>query len=297
MPLFDETICPVNEKCREIIRISKTLKGNTGYIEHLENLWTNYAPYAPPDFQKQFLSDAGKHYSLIWEMFLANKLLENDYDLIPVQSSNAPDLCVEQDGKKIWIECCLPEKGDVALPDSVPETICDGEFHEVDHNKSVLRCVNVLTAKKQQHLRWLEKGICRPEEAFIIGLNGRNLQLSIRNHSLPQILRPLYAVGDEYATFDPKNPHYSENGYLRQDNVLKASEKEVSTSFFLEEDNAHIDGVLFSTDWIGLYSSSPNYCFVENIYATNRLSPILDKFCQIYDYSEKGIKMKGKGVE
>ncbi len=292
MPLFDETICTFNDNCQKLATDAKTVDGAVEYLRHLEKLWEGYAPYASPSFQRQFLSDSSKYYSLTWEMLLGNALVEHGYNLLPNLSDDAPDLCVQHNGQKIWIECCLPERGDPALPDSVPEPIADGNAHEVHHDRSVLRCTSSLRSKKDQHLRWLKNGVCRVEDAFVIAISGKNLQLSIYEKSLPQILRALYGIGDLFAVFSPDKLSAATGGYHKKEKVRKNNKEEIPTTFFLHEENQHIDGVLFSKDWIMHWSSSPKHCFVENIKAKNKLSPIFEKICQTYEYTENSISFK-----
>ncbi len=257
----------------------------------MERLWHAYQPFASPDFLRQLLADDGKFYSLTWEMLLGAMLLDKGYELQASKDDNRPDLCLIYEEKRVWIECCLPTGGDPSKPNSVPEIPSDGEFHNVDPNKSVLRCTQQLAAKKKQHLSWISQEICKPDEPFIIAINGRNLQLSIYNHSLPQIIRALYGTGDLYAIFDANNPEHSESGYLFKPKIDKSETEPISTTFFLDTDNNHINGVLFSTDWICHYSSTPNYCYVENVSAANRTGISFAEFCQTYEYGSNQIRM------
>ena len=296
MTLFDTSIA-LGKRFQTLVENAKPGSGASEYLEHMERYWRTYQPFASPGFQHQLLADDGKFYSLTWELMLGATLLEKAYHLEPSIDDSRPDLCLIWEGKRIWIECCLPTGGDPSSPNSVTETVLtsDGEFelHDVDHNKSVLRCTQVLSDKKRQHLGWIAKGICKQDEPFLIALNGLNLQLKISNSSLPEILRALYATGDMYDVFDPQNPEYRESGYHFKPKIDKSETAPVSTTFFLEKDNSHISGVLFSTDWIMHCSSSPQYCYVENINAANRTGTLFAEFCQTYEYSESQITLPG----
>jgi hypothetical protein len=250
MTLFDTSIATFSKHCQRHVEDAKSLAGTADYLEHMERFWRTYQPFASPDFQHQLLADDGKFYSLTWEMMLGTRLLEKGYHLEPSIDDNRPDLCLILEGKRIWIECCLPTGGDPSNPNSVTEMVSDGEFHKVDPDKSVLRCTQALSEKKQQHLRWIEKGVCNRDEPFLIALNGLNLKLRISNSSLPQILRALYAIGDMFAVLDSKDPEYKESGYHFKPKIDKSEKTPISTTFFLENENNHISGVVFSTDWI-----------------------------------------------
>ena len=298
MTLFDtHIVATFGKRFQKLIEDAKSFPGASEYLEHMERYWRTYQPFASPDFQRQILADDGKFYSLTWELMLGAKLLEKGYYLERSIDDDRPDLCLILEGNRIWIECCLPTGGDPSKPNSVTEPVLtsDGEFeiHDVDPNKSVLRCTQVLSDKKRQHLLWIEKGVCNQDEPFLIALNGRHLQLQIFNSSPSQILRALYGTGDLYDVFDSKNAEYRESGYHFKHRIEKSETAPVSTTFFLEKDNSHISGVLFSTDWIRRYSSSPQYCYVENINAANRTGTLFTEFCQTYEYSESQITLPG----
>ncbi|MDP1947920.1 MAG: hypothetical protein Q8L77_10520 [Nitrospirota bacterium] len=269
MKLFDtHVVATFGKRFQRLVEDAKSLPGASEYLEQMERYWRTYQPFASQDFQHQLLADDDKFYSLTWELMLGATLLEKGYHLEPSINDKRPDLCLILEGKRIWIECCLPTGGDPSKPNSVTETVLtsdgDFEFHDVDHDKSVLRCTQILSEKKRQHLRWIAKGVCNQDEPFLIALNGRNLQLSIFNSSLPQILRALYGTGDMYVVLDSKDAEYRESGYHFKPQIDKSETTPISTTFFLEKDNSHISGVLFSTNWIMRSSSTPQYCYVEN---------------------------------
>lgn len=292
MTLFNSHIAGTFSKCvQSLIEDAKSVSGAAKYLGYMESLWRIYQPIASPDFQRQMLTDSDKFDSLTWELILGAKLLEKGYRLERSIDDARPDLCLTLEGKRVWIECCLPTGGDPSKSNSVPETPCDGEFHEVYPDKSVLRCTQVLSEKKRQHLRWIEKGVCHQDTPFLIAINGRNLKLQISNSSLPQILRALYGTGNMYVVFDSKNAEYRNSGYLFQPKIDTSETVSIPTTFFLEKENNHISGVLFSTDWIMHYSSPPQYCYVENINATKRTGAVFTEFCQTYEYSEGQITL------
>ena len=291
MALFDSTV-QLSGECQRLIEYSRSSSGSNGYLTELERIWEAYRPFASPDFRLQLLTDGSKFYSLTWEMMLAAILLQHGYPLQASVDDSRPDLCVIHKSRKIWIECCLPTVGHPDNPNSVKQNPPDGEFHAIDPDKSVLRCTAALRVKNEQHQRWLEQGICSANEPFIIAINGKDLQLGIHNSSLPDILRALYGTGDMYAVIDPKDPTYRESGYQFKPTILKSGNREIQTTFFSERENANVSGAIYSSYWIGHYSSSPQNCYVENVNAHNRTGPILSEFCQIYEYGPGQIRMQ-----
>ncbi len=263
---------------------------NAIYREWLQKLWGNFKPYAPNDFKYHIENDEEKLDSLIWEMLLANTLLEAGFTLKKVSSDN-PDICINYNGGNIWIECTVPNTGDPTRPDSVPEKKFDGEFHEVPMDKNTLRFTNALSEKKKQYSTWLERGVCKREEPFIIALHGRKLDFKVYERRLPDILRALYAVGDMVVTFNTKSDFHDE-GYSRKPEIKKVNDSVVSTTFFCDNNNVEISGVLFSREWCQYLSLSPKYCFVKNIFATNPSPISFNSFAQEYEYGENSISLK-----
>jgi hypothetical protein len=292
MALFDAAIAPLGKHSQKLVEDAKSASGAAEYLDHMEKLFRTYRPFASPEFQYHLLTDDSKFDSLTWEMILGVTLIEKGYHLEPSRNDYRPDLCLIHEEKKIWIECSLPSGGDPLKPNSVPPLVFDGEAHKVDHDKSVLRCTQALYAKKAQPIKWIAEGVCNQDESFIIAINGRNLRLAIYQRSLPHILRALYGAGDIYVAFDSKDASCRESGYLFKAKIAKSENAEVSTTFFLERDNAHISGVIFSTDWIMHYSSSPQYSYVENINADYRAGALFGEFCQTYDYQVGKISMR-----
>lgn len=290
MALFDSNLASFGKFAQKLIDDAKSVSGAAEYLDHMEFLFRIYEPFASPQFQHHLLKDDSKFDSLTWEMILGAALIENGYELEPSKDDWRPDLCVLREGRRIWIECSLPSAGDPSKPNSVPAPIFDGEFHEAKLDSSVLRCTQALNYKKNQHLKWIEEGVCKKEDPFVIAISGRNILLSIYERSLPHILRALYGIGDMYVAFDAKDPNYRKSGHRYMPKIPK-SQNEVSTTFFLEKDNAHVSGVIFSTAWIKHYSSSPEYCFVENINADFRVGKLFGEFCQTYDYQWDKISM------
>jgi hypothetical protein len=78
----------------------------------LRTMWASYEPYADPDFRQGFARDVDGRF---WEMYLGCTLLEAGRTLLPVverrREGGQPDLCVLEDGRRIWIEAITPDEG------------------------------------------------------------------------------------------------------------------------------------------------------------------------------------------
>ena len=155
MTLFDTSIAIFGKRFQGLVENAKLRLGASEYLEQMERYWRTYQPFASPDFQRQLLAVDDKFYSLTWELMLGATLLEKGYHLERSINDKRPDLCIVLEGKRIWIECYLPTGGDPSKPNSVTESVLTsgGQFesHDVDHDKSVLRCTQALSEKKGQH--------------------------------------------------------------------------------------------------------------------------------------------------
>jgi hypothetical protein len=78
----------------------------------IEAMWATYEPYADPDFPQGFARDVDGRF---WEMYLGCTLLEAGRTLLPVverqRQGGQPDLCVLEEGRRIWIEAIAPDEG------------------------------------------------------------------------------------------------------------------------------------------------------------------------------------------
>jgi len=287
--LFDETYKPFSEHVDFLLE-----KADKKYINAVNDLWSKFSSYASPSFQREILTNNDKYHSLLWEMILTCKFLQHGYKVEKSTDDDRPDIGLIIDDKKVWIECCLPTRGQKGSSDYVEPLQADGIAHQVDKEANLLRCTSALYAKKEQHLKWLQKGICKKDEAFIIALSGYFLDLSIFNNMLPDILGALYAMGNAYMVFDVKNNNETvEEGFEERPILVKKNKTEIPTTFFLDEGNEHITGVIFSEDWIMHHSNTPDYCYVENIFCSdNMMRTNFDSFMQTYASDESGISMK-----
>ena len=70
----------------------------------LQEMWARYERYAEKDFRQGFARDVDGRF---WEIYLGCTLLEAGRTLLPVvdpqRQGGQPDLCVVEDGCRIWI--------------------------------------------------------------------------------------------------------------------------------------------------------------------------------------------------
>ena len=84
--------------------------------ERCEDLWSCYEPFADPHFLDEFPRQFHQRW---FEMWLTGYLLRQGLRVeCPYPG---PDIGVELDGRRIWIEAVSPTAGEEGKPDSVPQ--------------------------------------------------------------------------------------------------------------------------------------------------------------------------------
>lgn len=285
------------EKCAPYSKAIQDLRyHDQSYLARIEFLCKRFQPFAPKSFWKSFDPGTNKFEGLLWEMILSLKLIGHGFELIPDSSKDGdrPDICIDICGRRVWIECYVPTLGN---PNSKNYPISPkGNYgvRGVNINGLLLRLAGGLNEKKKQLSAWLEKGIVKENEPYIIAINGHILQfLDIDEKSLPRIMGVLYEVGPLCLEFD-RSSEETRAFFLNQAMLKKYNNAEVNAGFFLDEQNCKASGMIYSTDWIASYSSrpKPKYCYVENVNAKNRVDINFDDFMQTYKYTESTISMK-----
>ena len=259
----------------------------TEYGKWIKELYEKFLPYASKDFEKQFKAAyrGPDHQNLearIWEMLMASKLLEAGFNLGKNSSNAAPDLWFEHGNQKVWVECCLPQRGEYL--DEVREK-SRSELTEDPPENHALRITSALNEKMNQWKSRLDKNA-----SLIIALNGKNIKQDISNDQLPEIMQVLY--GFEPVTRFRKYTGV-ENTFSPRDAIVKNSGKKVDSKFF-KSCPKNIIGVFLSNEWPGVCRSgdNPKNAYVENISAENRPSLDFSKIAQTYNYDKDQISLK-----
>lgn len=180
----------------------------SGSIEERKNkfdaLYQKYYPYADSHFLKEVKR---KFHQRTWEMYLSCVLLEKG---IKFSSKDiGPDILIEHNSKKIWIECVACEKGDGA--DKVPNTHY-GVAQNVPSDEMLIRIASALKEKYVKYKKYIENGIVKTTDQFIIAVSRGGL--GHVDTSIPLILRAVLAIGHQTLSF-PIDGGPSKSGWSR----------------------------------------------------------------------------------
>jgi hypothetical protein len=247
--------------------------------EKFDALYERYYPYA----DSHFLTEAKiKFHQRTWEMYLGVCLLDKD---ISFSSEDiGPDFLIEKDGKRIWIECISPEKGDT--DDRVPDTIY-GIVQNVPSDEMLIRIAGALKIKFEKYKSYVEKGIVKVEDQFVIAVSRG--ELSHVDAALPLIFRAVFAVGHQTFTI-PRDGQPPQYGWSSIPSIKKKNGSEVPMNFFINPEHDGISAVIYSKNTVLNHPDKlgDDLIILLNKIAKNPLSEeVFDSF-KIYKCDENG---------
>lgn len=162
----------------------------------VEKLWASYEPYA----DRNFVSALATHFHpRFWEMYLTCTLLELEFDVLPKEQPDGPDICIRDDEKCIWIEAIAPERGQGS--DAVPQQRI-GEPSKVPEDQIILRYTSAIKEKFEKYLKYRKEEVISAEEPYIIAVNGGNIPYTFLDDHIPRIIKAVLPIGPYSITID-----------------------------------------------------------------------------------------------
>ncbi len=242
----------------------------------LQEMWSRYEPYADSDFRHGFARDVDGRF---WEMYLGCTLLEAGRILLPVaerqRDGGQPDLCVLEDGRRIWIEAITPDEG-APGPDQIlrPVPINEGGgLVAAPIRQAQLRTSSAFWTKAQKIGRYIEQGVIAPDDPRIIAISASRFGIYVAEQPLPLIMTTLFPIGDAYVTIDRETGDVLEEG-LHAAPLIQRERNPIPRTAFLDPRFAHISGVIWSRIGIGnLARQVRPITYVHNPLAETPLPP------------------------
>ncbi|UUY07691.1 hypothetical protein LRS11_17990 [Pseudomonas sp. J452] len=236
----------------------ENLKAATSTIEQqlrftLQEMWESYEPYADPDFRQGFARDVDGRF---WEMYLGCTLLEAGRTLLPVnerqREGGQPDLCVLEEGRRIWIEAITPDEG-APGPDQIVRPIPinkGGGIVAAPIRQVQLRTSGAFWTKAQKIAHYLEQDVIAPEDTRIIAISASRFGVYVAEQPLPLIMTTLFPIGDAYFSIDRNTGDVLEEGFHSAPLIYR-ERSPIPRTAFLDERFANISGVIWSRIGIG----------------------------------------------
>lgn len=239
----------------------------------LERMWSKYEPFADKNFQREL---GHKFHSRLWEMYMANVLIDCGFKLSEERLGCGPDILTSYKGRRVWIEAIAPEPGNG--PDRVPDRESNSKKRigwATPEKDLILRLTNAISEKMQKIDTYLSKGIISDTDHVIIGINGGKISGSRSEilGEIPYFIQAVLPFGDEYVIVDVEN-NLVEHGYKYRADITKRNGSRVSTEIFLNPQSSNISTLLYSSaDWSSMlapYRGSEFIC-LHNYFARNSL--------------------------
>lgn len=249
---YESLNLPINEdsqRCRDFV----------------ESLWKDYSKLA----DKNFLSDSKNHFhQRFWEMYLSVTFMRRGYELIK-SPDESPDVCIQLNGKKLWIEAVAPGPG-TGL-DKIP-TPKFGKANWVPTDQVTLRYLQVLDAKFQKYQTYVKKRIVSPSDIFVIAINCNKVPHAYFGSTVPYHVQALLPIGPPNVTFNIATDSIVETGYSFKDSVVKNSGAKVDKKAFADPKYSGISAVMNAIHEVAGYTFNKENFGIDFDFLHNPLS-------------------------
>lgn len=219
----------------------------------LDDMWLRYEPYADHDFKEAFARDPAARF---WEMHLGCKLLAAGKTLLAASArkreGGQPDLCVLEEGRRIWIEAIAPEAGS-AGPDQVlgPKPINEGGGLAAAPVRQVqLRATSALLTKSRVIEKYLAQGTIAPEDVRLIAIGAGRFGSLVQDDPLPLAMSVVFPLGAPYMTIDLDSGALVDEGFRFSPEIARSGTP-IPRTAFLDARFAHVSGLVWSRMGIG----------------------------------------------
>jgi len=228
-----------------------------------ELLWEKFELYSDTHFLTQIRRSFYERY---WEMYLTSSFIDWEFD---IQSDrHGPDVLIQYNENKIWIEAVASGNGDpINNPDVVPD-IETGIAQLVPEEKIILRLRSSIEEKSRKYHDYIRDGILESTEPYVIALNGAKLNFMSRTDDIPYILKSILPIGDQYYDFQNER-----SGISHRDTIIRENGAEVSTNVFLDDAYRHISAILYSNTHAGRFDEEIGSDFIL-IHNPNAVNPL-----------------------
>lgn len=236
--LFDN---PVPSRCSrlyEAMLVPGNVQEEKARVD-CEKLWSIFRDYADPNFKTEFGSRTHDRW---FEMYLTVSLLRAGHQISCPKPG--PDVCLLEDGHRIWVEAVCASPGVFGRRDSVPATV-PGRVYREPTEQYVLRIRNALDEKRRKYGKYMNDSIVSRGDVSVVAINVFEVD-GIGPYIESHFRRALYGVGDPLIRIDRRSGEPLEVSNDVVHNVKKASGAEVDLRPFVNGTMGNITAVLGS---------------------------------------------------
>jgi len=208
----------------------------------VEELWQIYEPYAEPKFLKKAKED---FHAKTWEMYLGCIFLKHGLNLQKNNKIEGPDIHLLLNDRSVWIEAVAPTSG---TGDNAVPAYNFNEATDTPVEKVLLRLTSVIQEKFEKYNNYINnnKGIIKPEDFYVIAVNGGRIRYSLSEPSIPYIVSSVLPFGNPIITLNIKSMEITNSHYKNRDTITTAKGNPVYTNIFENEAYNGISAVLYS---------------------------------------------------
>lgn len=242
---FFNCVIPNGTIIDQAYKINRESKYRSDIRETLEAMWKEYSAYCP---DTDFREDAAKHFQAsAWQMEVT-LFFKKWFALNPTNSAG-PDirLLLEKD-KEVLVEAVSARPGNG--PDAVQEPITGHVYHPDDEG-IIIRLRNALDSKIKQHTRWLQAGLVKREQPFIIAVTAGEISTAIDFMGLSHMEHAVFPLDNgawhvPIQKADGKSAESVEFKYGFRGSVKKKNGSPITTDVFVTKDAERISAVLYN---------------------------------------------------
>jgi type I restriction enzyme S subunit len=153
-----------------------------------------------------------------------------------------PDILIEHEGRRIWIEAVTVTDGEPGKADS----ICPTGDSTVPDEKIILRYRSALDAKHRKLQDYLSKGIVKTEDSYIVAVNGYALSYRWADAEMPRILKAVFPLGALQFVLNRGTKAFTGSRHQFRPSITKGSGAGVSTELFVNDQCSGVSAVMHS---------------------------------------------------
>ena len=206
---------------------------------HCEDLWTDFRAFADQNFKTEFACCTHARW---FEMYLTVSLIRAGHEITCPKPG--PDILLEADGCRVWIEATSATRGELGRPDSVPLRE-RGRVLREPTNQYVLRIRNALDEKQRKYRKYVENGVVHERDVTVVAINVFEVD-GIGPYVGDHFRRSLYGLGDPVIQINRDSGTVSGGGNTTVVAVQKASGADVGVEPLIDGSLEHIAAVLGS---------------------------------------------------
>jgi len=212
------------------------------------------------DFVEQFTSEQNEtHIQRYSEMFFAWYFVSLGYT--PTSKDEGPDLCIDHNGQRIWVEIITPEltipKGNSLAVQNAARAIQyylappAKNLHsirakQVPSQQILLRWTAALREKRTKLFGYLEKGIVQPEDPYLIAINSK--LLGDRDFTgisqWPNAVEATFAVGPIAMKINRQTHEAISTEPSYRPDVVNHNQSNIPADTFLDSSYKEISGII-----------------------------------------------------